>query len=198
MPSRVRQVGFASIPATYSRLPRDDELFVMKAFANHCSHCDQCAHPYENHLRSKPLCSKGHQRAVDVAQYLFNKAGKAFSVVDLNGNKRMQVEIPVDCAVVRDLLKAMERGLRLRRDPPLKSYDETYYVPSRRPQREYEYREPKYLPRKLEVVERRPSSYYPATRDYVPAPKYVTRQPTYYTVGSKGALPLPARGDDWH
>ncbi|KAL9025806.1 MAG: hypothetical protein Q9196_005436, partial [Gyalolechia fulgens] len=108
MPSIVPQVGFAPIPA-YSRLPRDDELYVMKAFARHASHCSACAHPYEVHRHGGTLCSKGHQRALDVAQYVYNKGGQSFSAVDGNGNHRVQIEIPANCEAVRSLLKAMER-----------------------------------------------------------------------------------------
>ena len=114
--SSPKGVSFTPIPATYSRLPHDDELYVMKAFARHCSHCPQCARPYEVHRRGGTLCSKGHARALDVAQYVFSRGSQAFSVVDLDGNRRVQMEIPADCSAVRELLKAMERGLRLRRD----------------------------------------------------------------------------------
>ncbi|KAI4235737.1 MAG: hypothetical protein LQ352_008067 [Teloschistes flavicans] len=131
MPSAVRQVDFAPIPA-YSRLPRDDELYVMKAFARHASHCSACARPYEVHRNGGTLCPKGHQRALDVAQYIYNKGGQSFSVIDRDGNQRVQVEIPMNCEAVRSLLKAMERGLRLRRKVPSTSYDRTYQIPPRK------------------------------------------------------------------
>ena len=137
-----RQVGFAPIPVTYSRLPHDDELYVMKAFARHASHCSSCAHPYEVHRKGGSFCSKGHQRALDVTQYVLNKAGQSFSVVDLDGNRRVQMEIPADCAVIRELLKALERGLRLRRKVPITSYDETYHVAPRVIQPIVEHRRP--------------------------------------------------------
>lgn len=130
MPSYQRQVGFAPTPA-YSRLPRDDEAYVMKSFARHASHCSSCAHPYDVHRRGGILCSKGHQRAVDVAQYIYNSGGQAYSLVDHEGNQRMQVEIPLGCEAVRELLKAIERGLRLRHKAPMFSYDQTYHVPIR-------------------------------------------------------------------
>ena len=130
MPHAVRQVDFAPIPA-YSRLPRSDELYVMKAFARHAGHCSACAHPYEVHHSGGTLCSKGHQRALDVAQYIYNKGGQSFSLVDRDGNQCVQVEIPADCEAVRSLLKAMERGLRLRRKVQPTSYDKTYHIPPR-------------------------------------------------------------------
>ncbi|KAL8668410.1 MAG: hypothetical protein Q9168_006961 [Polycauliona sp. 1 TL-2023] len=130
MPHAVRQVDFAPIPA-YSRLPRDDELYVMKAFARHASHCSSCARPYEVHRNGGTLCSKGHQRALDVAQYIYNKGGQSFSLSDRDGNHCVQVEIPANCEAVRSLLKAMERGLRLRRKVQPTSYDRTYDIPPR-------------------------------------------------------------------
>ena len=60
------------------------------------------------------------------------KEGKHHSVIDLEGNKRVEIEIPPDCGAVRELLMALERGLRLRRkDNPIISYDETYHVAPR-------------------------------------------------------------------
>jgi hypothetical protein len=132
MPSRVhRHVDFDPTP-DYSRLPYDDEIYVMKAFARHAAHCVVCADPYDVHRRHGTLCDKGHQRAVDVAKYLYHIGDEAFSLVDRQSNIRVRVEIPAGCEAVRGLLKAMERGLRLRRREPIVSYDENYYVPPRR------------------------------------------------------------------
>ena len=206
-----RQVGFAPIPATYSRLPHDDELYVMKAFARHASHCSACAHPYEVHRKGGSLCSKGHQRALDVAQYVFIKAGQTFSVVDLEGNRRVQMEIPVDCAVVRELLKAMERGLRLRRKVPVTSYDETYHVPPRVIQPTFEHQrpqEPRYILKPLLETAMPPSSrrekhshsgrgsLYEA--DMKERDRRHKSRPTYHSAGSRGALPVPAKDDDYY
>ena len=131
-----RSVDFAASPA-YSRLPRDDEVYVMKAFARHSSHCASCAHPYDTFRRGGTLCSRGHQRALDVAQYLYNQGGQAHSVIDSEQGQRVHVEIPQRCDVVRELLKALERGLRLRRKvtPPSHSYsfssdNDSYYTSS--------------------------------------------------------------------
>lgn len=126
-----RHVGFVATP-DYSRLPHDDEAYVMKAFARHAAHCVSCAHPYEVHKQGRTLCVKGHQRALDVAKYLYSKGDRAFSLVDRESNIRTRVEIPAGCEAVRGLLKAMERGLRLRRRAPILSYDENYYVAPRR------------------------------------------------------------------
>ncbi|MCJ1477768.1 hypothetical protein MMC13_006441 [Lambiella insularis] len=130
LPSFRRQVSFNAAPA-YSRLPRDDEAYVMKAFARHASHCSTCTNPYQVHLRGGTLCPKGHQRALDVAQYVYNKGGQAYSVVDREGHQRVQIEIPVGCDSVRSLLRAMERGLRIMRGAPSVSYDRSYYVAPR-------------------------------------------------------------------
>jgi hypothetical protein len=214
MSSYQRQVGFAPAPA-YSRLPRDDEVYVMKAFARHASHCSSCAHPYDVHRRGGTLCAKGHQRAIDVAQYLYNKSGQAYSLVDHEGNQRMQVEIPLGCEAVRELLKAMERGLRLRRKAPVVSYDQTYHVPARHsanfdhlPRRE------SLLSRKprLETAEppawslrqqRREKPYY-AGRDSLYEQdlrererRYKQQQPAYYGVSPRQPPPVPPKDPYW-
>ena len=130
MPSfQTRRVSFS--PPNYSRLPRDDEAYVMKAFARHASHCKSCNDPYIVHRTGGTLCPKGHQRALDVAQYVYSKGGKAYSLVDREGNQRVQIEIPTGCEPVRSLLKAMERGLRIMKSAPLVSHDRTYYIPPR-------------------------------------------------------------------
>ena len=152
------RISFNPTPA-YSRLPHDDEAYVMKAFARHASHCTSCAEPYEVHKRGGTLCPKGHQRALDVAQYVYNKGGKAYSLVDREGSQRVQIEIPAGCESVRSLLKAMERGLRIMKRAPSVSYDKTYYVPARPvPQRNSRYVKPR-----LETAEP-PTSYSPPRR----------------------------------
>lgn len=146
-----RSVDFVQALA-YSRLPHDDELFVMKAFSRHASHCPNCVKPYDIFRRGGTLCPRGHQRGLDVAQYLYNKRGSAFSIVDRLAGQHIHVEIPSSCEAVRGLLKAMENGLYLRRrkisEPVTKSYDaDRYYSSPRRtfsePTDHYE-REPRY------------------------------------------------------
>ena len=126
-----RRVSFSE-RNDYSRLPRDDEMYVMKAFSKHAKKCSSCFDPYRVYREGGTLCPKGHQRALDVAQYVYNKGGSAYSVVDSEKNQRVQIEIPGECEAVRSLLKAMERGLRVMKRAPTSSYDKTYFVPARR------------------------------------------------------------------
>ena len=227
MPSAApRQVGFAPIPATYSRLPHDDELYVMRKFAHHASHCTTCAHPYEVHRKGGRLCSKGHSRALDVAQYVFNRAGQAYSVVDLNGNRLLQMEIPADCSVVRELLRALERGLYLRRKTQPASYDENYPIAPRviqpeRPQQQQQQqqqREPRYIrtptletslppPSLVRTYSRRDrdrpthigrGSLYESDMKEARRQKEQRRHSTYYNVGSRGVLPVPAKDEYYY
>lgn len=149
--SRNQSVDFAQSPA-YSRLPQDDELFVMKAFSRHASHCPSCSRPYDTWRRGGTLCPRGHQRGLDVAQYLYNKRGQAYSIVDRRAGERVHVEMPSSCEAVRGLLKAMENGLYLRRrkvsEPVTAGYDDDYYSAPRRtfsePSDHYEH-EPRYV-----------------------------------------------------
>ncbi|KAL8700829.1 MAG: hypothetical protein Q9201_005238 [Fulgogasparrea decipioides] len=214
MPSAVRQVDFAPIPA-YSRLPRDDELYVMKAFARHASHCVTCARPYEVHRNGGTLCSKGHQRALDVAQYIYNKGGQSFSMIDRDGNNRVQVEIPANCEAVRSLLKAIERGLRLRRKVQPVSYDRTYDIPPRQLPSDYDSsppREPRYIRKpSLETAEPPPrvqqhrreksssgrgSLYEEDMRER--QRRYKERTPAYYKAAPRNAPPVPPKDWYWH
>ncbi|KAI9824868.1 MAG: hypothetical protein M1832_001473 [Thelocarpon impressellum] len=133
MPS-FRHVGFAAKPSM-SRLPNAAEAKAIHNFGVHASHCDVCADPYAAHLAGRSLCDRGHHHAREVARHLYNKAGRACSTVERSGEyQAVQVEIPVVGAEpVRGLLKAIERGLRLRRSKakPVVSYDRTYYVAPR-------------------------------------------------------------------
>lgn len=105
----------------------------MKQFAHHAARCGTCAEPYDVFRRGGTLCPLGHQLAIDVAQYVYGKGGQAYSQVDREGHQRVQIEIPPQCEVVRSLLRAIERGLRLRERTPAVSYDRTYMVAARPP-----------------------------------------------------------------
>ena len=201
-----RRVSFTA--PVYSRLPRDDEAYVMKAFARHASHCRSCANPYEVHRSGGTLCPKGHQRALDVAQYVYGQSGKTYSLVDREGNQHVQIEIPPNCDAVRSLLRAMERGLRIMKRAPSVSYDRTYYVP---PRPATTYREPSYLRKpRLETAE--PPAWAAVKRPRVESVSYRGRgrlydaemrdraryyKPTvYYRVASPGP-PVPPKDYYW-
>lgn len=131
MHTTVKKVEILSTP-TYSRQPHDDEAFVIKEFTKHAKHCSQCAHPYDSFRDRKSLCERGIAFAKDVAQYLYGNEGRAYSKVESQGNKSTHIEIPPDCEVVRQLLKAIEKGMRLHaRSKPVISYDANYYVAAR-------------------------------------------------------------------
>ena len=205
-PSHKRNVAFAPLD-TFSRSPYDDETLVMRAFTKHCSHCSRCANPYESYRRygSTQLCSKGRQRALDVSQYLLNKSGHAFSVVDLDKGVRMQVEIPSDCTVVRELLRAVERGMDVSRPTPSsRSYrpstpeyeEDVAYAssPSSTTSSRYAFPPAQEMPRSTYSTTAGYSKYAqaPTSTSYAYRPK---RSSTYYTVapGSSGARPVPSR-----
>lgn len=116
-----RQGGLTEAPTT-SRLPHDYELCVMNEFASHASYCDECAHPYETHKNGGTLCSEGHRISEDISALICYEGGRAYSTVDLEENKRIQLEIPADCGVVGELLKALEGGFV----PPVASGYHTY------------------------------------------------------------------------
>ena len=68
----------------------------MKAFAKHADYCDSCYDPYQAYKDGSTLCPQGHQRALDVAQYVYTRGGQSFSQVDRERNKRVQIEIPAN------------------------------------------------------------------------------------------------------
>lgn len=136
MPSMTRQrhVGFEPTP-TVSRQPSEGEANVMRNFARHASHCEECRDPFLTHSQNKTLCDRGHHHARNVAEHLFNKEGRTFSTKDGPEYQAIQIEIPHKYDAVRGLLKAIESGLRLRRARSagvVVSYDKSYYVAPRR------------------------------------------------------------------
>ncbi|KAI9818766.1 MAG: hypothetical protein M1827_007586 [Pycnora praestabilis] len=181
MPSAQRQVRIAPEPV-YSRQAKVDEISAFHNFAKHASHCRTCANPYEVHLNGGTLCDRGHEHARNVAAYVYNLSGKAYSTIDVEeGNKRVQVEIPSRCEVVRDLLKAMERGLRLRRREPIISYDRNYFIPAR-PVAEPSRRAPR---ERIEIVEAAQPRYSTFVVNETPKPRQ--RKERVYVSG-RGSL----------
>jgi hypothetical protein len=114
-----RTVDFVPSLNTICRPARDDERDVMQRFAGHASHCPRCADPYHVYMKGGALCDRG----------------KAYSVVDRDANDlRVQIEIPPRCDAVRQLLKAVDKGLKARSQllRPIVSYDRTYPVAERK------------------------------------------------------------------
>jgi hypothetical protein len=95
----------------FARPPRDDELYVMCRFAHHARHCAYCARPLALVAQGRNLCAQGAHHANNVRQYIYSKGGKLYSLVDYEQGQTMQIEIPSDCDVVRDLMLALGRGL---------------------------------------------------------------------------------------
>ncbi|EAW06615.1 uncharacterized protein ACLA_083100 [Aspergillus clavatus NRRL 1] len=134
------------VPVLRVRELEDDEEYVMTAFERHASHCSHCADPLRAHQEDRSLCDRGHQYALDVAEYLYSENGKAKSVIDRELHQTTLVKIPRHCTAVRGLLLAIEDGLRLQRkektqsqvqvrvppQAPVISYDKTYPVAPRR------------------------------------------------------------------
>ena len=111
------------------RPARDDEGTVMRRFAAHAGRCSLCADPYGTYMRGGTLCDRGHAYARDVGQYIYSKGGRPFSVVDRKvSDEKVQVEIPASCDAVRGLIKAVDRGLRVKDPMAVVNKDKTYPV----------------------------------------------------------------------
>jgi hypothetical protein len=134
VPGRV--VEFVLASNTICRPARDDECYVMQCFAAHASHCPRCENPCRVYIMGGTLCERGHAYARDIAQYVYSKAGKAYSVIDRSAtDARVQIEIPPNCDAIRGLLRAVDKGLKVRgpASRPVVTHDRTSDVPDRRP-----------------------------------------------------------------
>ncbi len=106
-----RRVIFNSVEAAL-RPARDDELEVMYRWALHASHCERCADPHRRHLAGKSLCDRGHHHARPLTKLLYMEGGRVYSATD--GRSDVEVEVPACYEAARRLLKAVDRGLRIR------------------------------------------------------------------------------------
>lgn len=141
----------------------DAEKLVVDDFERHVGHCTQCTTALE--ARKDGLCERGHPHAVDVTQYLYCKDGKHFSVVEKENGALVRVKLPREADSVRNLLDAVEAGMKLKaprrgRASPVRSpTTSTFYVPSRRPVIEHA-RPRSYSPERestvTEIIERSP------------------------------------------
>lgn len=136
--ARTAKVGFDTTVKS-RRAPREDETSVMRVFARHARSCEQCDNPYRTFQQGGELCHQGHLYARDVAKYIYSKGGAPFSLIDRDSfGERNEIEIPVDCEVIRNLIKAFDRGLSLRSKKPIISHDPNYYVKDRKERRYYD------------------------------------------------------------
>ncbi|KAJ5549974.1 hypothetical protein N7535_002084 [Penicillium sp. DV-2018c] len=146
----------------------DDEKLVVDAFERHVGHCRACLIAIQNPKDGRTLCESGATRARDVKSYLFSRNGKHFSTVEYENGKSVRVKLSRETFAVRDLLTALEQGLRLPEKPvilqPIQpvqpvdglSYDRTYSVPARKVTGERSRRS--LSPDAYQIVERAPRS----------------------------------------
>lgn len=115
---------------SFSRPVTNAESWALYYFEMHARKCAYCRDPYEVHRNHDQLCEHGHRLAQDVASYIYNKDGKAFSRKD-EETKIVQVEIPAGFIQVSGLLRAIERSLRHRTRRAFVSMDRHYQVAPR-------------------------------------------------------------------
>jgi hypothetical protein len=87
-------------------------------------------------MKGGTLCERGYAHARDVTQYVYSKAGKAYSIIDRCAtDARVQIEIPAKCNAIRGLLKAVDHSLKVRRPAsrPVVTHDRIYHMPDRWP-----------------------------------------------------------------
>jgi hypothetical protein len=96
------------------------------------------------------LCKRGHAHARRVAQYVYSKAGKVYSVIDRSATgARVQIEIPAKCDAIRGLLKAVDHGMKVEglASRPVVTHDRTFHVPDRKLDRRDRYEVVEVAPR---------------------------------------------------
>lgn len=175
-------------PVVVVRELQDDEKLVVSDFERHASHCATCANATQTHKDGRTLCTKGTAYARALSNYLYANNGKHYSTVDYESGKSTRVNLPHDLYAVRNLLVALEQGLRIRQKPlvvqpvqPVQpaSYDRTYPIPARR------------------ASDLRPRSMSPDTYQIIERAPRLSRSPTsimYRSPGGSPSRPTSSRG----
>ena len=134
------RVSFAP-SASAARQPDDEEHDVMTRFARHAARCITCHDPVSAyHSSTGSLCDSGNMYARDVAQYIYSKNGKAYSVVDRQQrHEKIQIEVPQNLAVIKKLCRAVDEGLTLKREERVKIVDHRTAPAPRPAERREEY-----------------------------------------------------------
>jgi hypothetical protein len=170
----------------------DDESLVVTEFEEHAVRCRYCSNAVETLKDGRSLCEQGHAGAHTLKQYIYSRNGKYYSVVDAESGKSTRVKLPRDAYSVRNLLTAIEQGLRVRSRPIItqtpaqapstgRSYDRTYPIPARRVSGE-QVRPRSMSPETYQIIERTPRS---------------SRSPTsimYRSPGGSPSRPSSSRG----
>lgn len=99
--------------AVPSRPAEDDEHYVMWRYAGHATRCCICEQPLETLRRGENLCRRGILHARTIKQYIYSQNGKLYSVVDRDMGRRVQIQVPPGCKIIRELMVAVERGLEV-------------------------------------------------------------------------------------
>ncbi|KAL0261356.1 hypothetical protein SLS55_002786 [Diplodia seriata] len=148
-PRKERVVGFAKDVVTgISRPANIAESWALYDFEMHARVCAECRNPYDVHRSGRQLCDEGHRLAQLVAQFLYMKRdGEAYST---DGEERqiVRVEIQPTYEEARGLLRAIERGVRHRRQ--FVSMDRSYHIAPRLPLRTKHHHQKPVQPVKVE------------------------------------------------
>ncbi|ETN39904.1 uncharacterized protein HMPREF1541_06130 [Cyphellophora europaea CBS 101466] len=128
-----RTVTFEQPQARGSRRLREDERAVCNSWSKHAAKCSHCRYPVDVWRKGGKLCDRGRMYAIDVAQYIYSKGGRPYSVIDKAAyGQRNEIEMPTEYAAVRELVRAFDKGLTLAsKSKPVISQDRDYYVQSR-------------------------------------------------------------------
>ncbi|KAF4541951.1 Macro domain containing protein 1 [Lasiodiplodia theobromae] len=133
-PRKERVVGFVKGEVTgISRPANIAESWALYDFEMHARACAECRNPYDVHRSGRQLCDEGHRLAQQVAHFLYMKRdGEAYSTEE-EDRQVVRVEIQPTYEEARGLLRAIERGIRHRRQ--FVSMDRSYHIAPRLPLR---------------------------------------------------------------
>ncbi|EKV12496.1 hypothetical protein PDIG_44200 [Penicillium digitatum PHI26] len=180
-----------SDPLAVVRDLHDDERLVVDDFERHAGHCRNCSHAVQTYKDGLALCESGNTHARALRNYVYSQNSKHFSTVDFESGKSTRVKLPRDAHAARELLTALEQGMRIREkavvvQKPVQpgsstSYDRTYLVPARQ----------------VSDKQTRPRSMSPEVYQVIERAPRLSRSPTsimYRSPGGSPSRPSSSRG----
>lgn len=108
-PSSPKVVNFGDV--SVSRQVTNEEHWSLYSFEFHASQCSSCADPYVRYKAGKKLCKEGDRLARDVTGVIYRRDGEAYSRTKEEG-KKVRIELPGGYDRTRELLRAVEKGVR--------------------------------------------------------------------------------------
>lgn len=109
----LRSVRFGKQPVSHTMRPlQSGEEHALISFERHARDCPTCSNIHKVYVEGHNLCSDGYGLGQLVLQYLYMEADQSVYSTNLDGGRRVRVEIPTEFPFSWELLETVERSFR--------------------------------------------------------------------------------------